>query len=806
MLNDLRFALRQLAKSPGFTAVAVLTLALGIGLNTAVFSVVHMLFLRPLPFRNPERLVIVEEIHRTSGYGGSNYDNFIDWTRDSSAFEQTALLDQVPTRLSAVNGRSLSRFGDPEEIAVSRVTAGFFPMLGVSPQQGRWFLSEDETPGHDSAVILAHTAWQRWFGGATAVVGQSLRLDGRDYTVVGVMPPGFHFNYGCVTELWLPFVRDSANRKMRQYATFARLKPGASIAMAQEQLDVIARRLEQQFPESNLNWGFLAVRMQHASDFVEQTSTTALLLAFAASGVVLLIACLNVANLLLVRSISRSREIAVRAAMGAGRTRLVRLVLTESLLLSLAGTALGVLVASWCVHAVVGIVPSYLDLGSAPSINGTVVCWAFAASILFGTLSALAPALRMASLGAGDVLKQEAATATSGTWRTRLMSPLIVGEIALALALLIGAGLFLRSLVHLLEMPLGYRTANVLTMQLGLFGEKYRESQRVVQFCDDLTGRVQQLPGVVSVAVGESLPMSGVYTAVSVLREGRTALADWRATRALGHSVTPAYFRTLGIPLLRGREFGFHDAERSEPVAIVSESLAHRDWPAEDPVRERVRVDGTWRTVVGVVADVRHRGPLVARLENDIYVPQAQAPSRSAFLAVHTSADALRLVGSVRAQIHELDRDLPVSMVRTMDAAIKEATAEQRMLTGWVVALGAFALLLAITGLFGVVAYSVAQRTHELGIRAALGATRASIVRLVVWRAFGLVLIGTVVGLGLAYAATRTLASLLYGVRPTDPATYCLASLVIVSTALASSYFPARRAAKVDPMVALRCE
>jgi putative ABC transport system permease protein len=806
MLSDLRFALRQLAKSPGLTAVAVLTLALGIGVNTAVFSVVHMLFLRPLPFRSPERLVVVEEVHKKSGYGGSSYDNFLDWTRDSSAFERTALLDQAPSRLSAVNGRNLSRFGDPEEIAVSRVTAGFFPMMGVLPQQGRWLLPGDETPGRDQVVVLAHAAWQRWFAGAAAVVGQSLQLNGRDYTVVGVMPPSFRFNYGSVTQIWLPFVREPADRKMRRHATFARLKPGVSIAMAQEQLDVIARRLEQQFPESNLNWGFRAVRMQHVSDFVEQRSKAALLLAFAASGVVLLIACLNLANLLLVRSVSRSREVAIRAALGAARTRLVRLALTESLLLSLAGAALGVLIASWCTHAVVGILPSYLDLGDALPIDGTVVGFAFAASTLAGTLFALAPALSMASLGAGEILKQESATSSSGPRRARLMSSLIAGEIALALALLIAAGLFLRSLAHLLDMPLGYRTANVLTMQLGLPAEKYREPRRVTQFYDDLTGRVQQLPGVVAVAVGESLPMGGVYTGVSVLREGRPEPADWRSTRALSHSVTPAYFRTLGIPLLKGRAFGLQDGESSEPVAVISTTLARRDWGAEDPLGDKVRVDGSWRTVVGVVADVRHRGPMVARVEDDIYLPQAQAPSRSAFLVIHTSTDALLLVGSVRAQIHELDRDLPVSRVRTMDAAIKESTATQRTLTGWVVAFGAFALLLATTGLFGVVAYSAAQRTHEMGIRAALGATHASIVRLVVWRAFRLILIGTALGLGVAYAATRALSSLLHGVQPTDPVTYGLASLVIVATALAASYLPARRAARVDPMVALRCE
>ncbi|MBN2371813.1 MAG: ABC transporter permease [Vicinamibacteria bacterium] len=806
LIRDFRFAARRLIRRPGFTVIIVAVLALAIGLNTAVFSVVHLLLIRLLPYHDPERLVVVMDMHKQRGYGGASYDNFLDWTRDTNAFEKTSLLTTAPCRFEGIEGRRLSGLDEAEEIVAARVTTGFFPMLGVRPRMGRWFFQDEETPGRDDVAILAHAAWRRWFGGATDVVGRSLRLNGKKHTVVGVMPSGFHFNYGAIVDLWTPFVRQPEGRLTRRYATLARLKRGVSIAEAQEQLDVVARRLERQYPETNANWGYSVVPMRHASDFAGPEINAAVLLAFAASGVVFLIACLNVAGLLLARSISRAREIAVRSALGASRFRVVRLALVESLLLSFCGAAFGLAVAYWCMGAVSGIVPSYLNPRAMLSVDLVVVSFAVFASLLAAAFFGVAPALRTSRLGAGEILKQDSGSAGLVVRRARFLSALVVVEIALALTLMTAAGLFLRSLRNLMTLPLGYRTADLLIMKLNLPEEKYRASRRIVRFHDELTGRVQRLAGVVTCAVGESPPLSDVYTPVFVLREGRPEPEDPRSIRGLGHSVTTEYFRTLGITLRRGRVFGPQDGEASEPVAIVSEALVRRDWPDEDPVGRSIRVDGTWRRVVGIVSDVRHRGPMAKRIDHDVYVPHTQAPGRTVCLIVHAEADALRLAASVRAQIKEIDRDVLVRKAVTISAAVKESTAELRALTGWILGFGMVALVLATMGLFGVMAFSAAQRTRELGVRMALGARRRDIVSLVVRRGLALASIGAALGLGAAYAATRALSSLLHGVRPEDPMTYGAASLVIGLTAFLASYLPARRASRIDPMEALRCE
>jgi putative ABC transport system permease protein len=802
MLNDLRFAVRQLAKSPGFTVVAVLTLAAAIGLTTGVFSVVERVLLAPLPFREPERLFVVQEVHRQSGYGGSSYDNFRDWTRDCPAFEETALI-LVGTHVLAAPGAPPA---DGDEVAGTQVTAGFFPMLGVRPHLGRWLSTEDETRGRHNVAILSYTAWQTRLGGRSDVVGQTIVLDERPHTVVGVMPPGFRLNYGQVVELWTPFVPGPPDRRKRGPATFARLRPGIDARAAQQQLDVVAARLEREFPASNTNWGLKLSRLQHLSDLAEATTTRALVLLLSAALSILLIACANVACLMLARSAVRAREMAVRVALGASRARVVRLAFTESLVLSLAGTGLGLLVARASIFAIVRLLPGYLGFETGLSLDLALFGFATALALASALLSGLLPALWIGGVRPGQLLRLETHATSASRRRSRLMSALIVGETALALALLICAGLPLRGLQRLLTTPLGFGTAHTLTMRLALPGASDQEAPSQAMLYGEIAGRLRGLPGVAAVALGESPPMSDPYAGVSALREGRPEPADWRSVRALRHAITPDYFDTLGIALLRGRQFSPTDTSDSEPVVIISERLRRREWPEEDPISRGLLVAGQRRTVIGVVADVRHRGPAVDRSDHDLYLPHTQAPSRSVFLIVRTFGPAGPLVPAVRERVRGLDRGIRLSQVRTMETALAEATADQRTLTLWLLVFAGLALALAVLGQLGIAGYSVAQRTQEIGVRAALGASRGSLLRLVLGRALTLAAIAAVAGMALAWAMARALSSFLYGVRPHDPTTYGAAVLIMVASTLVAAWLPARRAAKVEPIVALRHE
>jgi putative ABC transport system permease protein len=800
--HDLRHAARSLLRSRGLSVTAIGVLGLGTGLAMAAFSVVHALFLRPLPFRNPARLVVVEERHQQQGYAGSSYEAFDHWTNDSTAFSDTALLGTDETELGGL-GSGAAGPERPEPVAVSRVTASFFPLLGVPPQVGRPFLPEDEARG--DVVILSHRGWQRWFGGRENVLGQHLTLGGHVHTVVGVMPPAFQFNYGAVTDLWVPFSPASVDRQQRQHATFARLRPGVSLSEAQGQLDVLARRYAQELPGWSPSWGFRVVPMRHASDWVDRPATQALLLAFGAAMVVLLIAGANVTCLLLVRSLSRAREVAIRTAVGASRARLIRLELLESGLLCSGGVALGLLVAAGCRGAVVALVPSYLDLGaSIGPLDGATLLFASAIAIVGGTLVGIVPALWTAHLGVSEVLRQESSSTSLGRRRAHLMNGLIAGEIALALGLLIHGGLFLKSLLNVMATPLGYRTENVLSLKLRLPGPPELDSDQVVALYADLTRRLEEQPGVRAAAAVESLPLSFTYSGVYVLPEGREEPQDRRSIRSLGHAVTPSYFRTLGIPLLEGRGLETRDRRGSEPVAVVSRALARRDWPGEDPLGRRIRVDDTWRTVVGIVGDVRHRGPLSERIDDDIYIPHTQRPTGSVFLVVHTSPDGPRDAASLARLVEGIDPRLQVRAADSLVASLERQTAGERSLSGWVLSFAGLALLLSATGLFGVTAHLVTQRMRELGIRMALGATQHDIARMVLGRGLRLLLLGGPIGMLLAYLVARPLASLIHGLRLADPATYAAATLAVAATALAASYLPARRAARVNPADVLR--
>ncbi len=800
--HDLKQAVRSLLRARGLAVTAIGVLALGTGLAMAVFSVVHALFLRPLPFRDPARLVVVQEHHQQQGYAGSSYEAFEHWTSESTAFSDTAPLGTGEAELGGL-GSGAAGPERPEPVTVSQVTASFFPLLGVAPQVGRPFLPEDEARG--DVVVLSHRGWQRWFGGRTDVLGQHLALGGHVHTVVGVMPPAFQFNYGAVTDLWVPLSPASVDRQQRRHATFARLRPGVSLGEAQGQLDVLARRYARELPGWSPSWGFRVVPMRHASDWVDRPATQALLLAFGASMVVLLIAGANVTCLLLVRSLSRARELAIRTAIGASRARLIRLELLESGLLCACGVALGLLVAAGCRDAVVALVPSYLDLGASLSpLDGPTLLFASTTAVVGGALVGIVPALWTAHLGVSEVLRQESSSSSLGRRRARLMSGLIAGEIALALGLLIHGGLFLKSLLNVMATPLGYHTDNVLSLKLRLPGPPELDSDQVVSLYADLTRRLEEQPGVRAAAAVESLPLSFTYSGVHVLREGREEPQDLRSIRALGHAVTPSYFRTLGIPLLEGRGLEARDRRDSEPVAVVSRALARRDWPGEDPVGRRVRVDDTWRTVVGIVGDVRHRGPLDQRVDDDIYIPHAQRPTGSVFLVVHTSPEGPHLAASLARLVEGIDPRLQVRATDSLQASLERQTAGERSLSGWVLSFAGLALLLSATGLFGVTAHLVTQRTRELGIRMALGASQRDIARMVLGRGLRLLLLGGPIGMLLAYLVARPLASLIHGLHLADPATYATAALTVVATALAASYLPARHAARVNPADVLR--
>ncbi|HXY39011.1 MAG TPA: ADOP family duplicated permease [Vicinamibacteria bacterium] len=796
--NGLRLALRRLAQQPGLTALGLLVVTLGIGLATAVFSVLNVLVLRPLPYRDPTRVVIVQEWHRTHGYGGSSYGNYLDWSRDVTAFSSTALLAvSDPVQLAQLDGQDLAE--GPQEVALGRVTASFFPMLGVSPALGRWLSPEEEVAGRDEAIVLTDPVWQRWFGRRPDVVGRTVFLDGRRRVVVGVMPRGFHFNYGSVVTAFAPFTPEATARDARRHATFARLAQGAALGEARGQLATVASRLGREYPATNGNWTLRIAPLSRAADMADPSTVRTAQLALVAALLVLGVCGANLACLLLARALGRSRELAIRVALGASRLQAVRTVVAESLLLSLLGAVAAVPFSYMMRGAVTRLVPAYLDFPSLVLIDVRSVAFALALGLMLGTACAALPALLVTAVAPSEVLKDEAPSA--GGSRSRLLDVLVAGEVAGAAALLVLCGLLVRSLVHLETMPLGYRTKDLLTMRLVL--PATRGPAAVPAFYDTLTSRVERLPGVIAVAVGECPPLSGEYNGLGVLRDGREPPVDPRLVRALVHAVTPSYFAALGIVLQRGRLLDPYDTAQSQAVAVVSESLARREWADADPVGRSIRVDGGRRTVVGIVSDVRHRGPLSDRVDDDVYLALAQAPARRVFLAVHGRGVA-RLAPALRRTIRDLDSTVVVSQARTMEGARAESTEEAAARTGWAVGLSLLGLVLAVTGLSAAMASWVGRRARELAVRQALGADRRRIVGLVLSRTLWVAGPGAAAGLAAAAAGSRMVTSVLYGVDSLDGSTYLMAAVATLSAALLTGSLPAIRASRVEPADALR--
>jgi putative ABC transport system permease protein len=819
LLQDIRYALRLLRKSPGFTTVAVLTLALGIGANTAIFTVVNAVLLRPLPFKNPSQLVMIWEGLPEIGYPKieASAPDLMLYERQQKSFESLASFQNKDFDISGGSG-------EPERITAARVSASLFPTLGVSPLLGRTFTrAEDETRA--KVVVLSYGLWLRRYAGDRSITGRTIDLDREPYTVLGVMPRNFVFplrgpdGSDRPADLWVPM--SFSQTELTGWGLYfnnnviGRLKPGVTLAQAQAEANIIAGHLMQAYPAALLKTFPNARVRVSATPFHEEVAgpvQTLLLVLMAAVGVVLLIACANVATLLLSRAASRSREIAIRTALGASRGRLIRQTLTESLVLALAGGALGVLLSLWGTNALLALVPSSIPLPQGVSIGGSVVAFVAAICCVTAVVFGIAPAFQLSAVSLQGSL-QEGSRSGASRARRRLQGIFVTAEFALALLLLVGAGLLVRSFAKLLQTNPGFRPERVLTMSVPLPARAYSNAAQIRAFYQQALQRISALPGVESGGLSNDLPLNGTITdAVTV--EGRTgATPATRVSWVLGN-----YFRTMGISVLRGRAFTPEDRQGTQLVAIISDGTAKALWPGQDALGKRFSGAGQRNllTVVGIVGDVNdstlNKKPLPHVYAPYLQVADAQMEDtivnvgRSMNIAVRTAGDPAALTSAVTAQIRALDSDLAIAKIRTMDQDMQLSVTAPKFNT---LLLGIFslaALFLAAIGIYGVLAYTVAQQTRDIGIRVALGAKQRDVMRLILAHGARLALAGIVLGLLAAFGLTRLMSSLLYGVSASDPLTFIVVAMVLLAVALAACYLPARRAMKVDPMVALRYE
>ncbi len=804
----------MLRKQPGFTLVAIITLALGIGANTAIFSVINGVLLKSLPFPEPERLVAMTESSKEVPVMSVAYPNYLDWQARQTVFENMAA--RVPA------GGVITGDGEPERVIGRFVTASFFPTLGVRPQVGRFFDEEEDKPGAERVMVLSHGLWQRHFGGNQEVIGKAIRYNGESWTVVGVMPAGFDF-YGQTNlnnDFFIPLGRLTAqdfmqDRQSHPVMVTARLKQGVTIEQAHAEMKTIAAQLENQYPESNAG---NSINLTSFMDDYVGDVRTALLVITAAVALVLLIACANVANLLLARAASRQKEIAVKTALGASRGRIVRQLLTESVLLAIAGGALGLLLAVWGVEVLVKLDPDSLprieDITIAPRVLGFTALVTLVTAVIFG----LAPALQTSKVNLNNTLKEGGRQSGGGAGLYRLRGALVVAEVALSLVLLVGAGLLVKSFRQLMDVDAGFDARNVMTMRLRLPDAKYAELSQSTGFLKEVMRRVSTLPNVEQVSVGSGFPL-GRGSESGYWIEGQPQPqhpGDWSV--AIRQSVSESYHQALGIALLTGRYFNEHDTADSPPVVLVDEDFVRRHFPnnaMSDAIGKRLRFGGEgepWREVVGVVRHARHYG-LDEEARAEIYRPWLQMNSRSAAdfaramdLIVKTSNEPESIVAAIKREVQALDPEQPLGNVRTLESLLAQSVAPRRFS---LLLLGVFAfvaLLLGAVGLYGVMSYAVTQRTREIGIRMALGAQKGDVLRLVIRQGLMLSLIGVAVGLAASLALTRLMESLLFDVSATDPATFAVIAALLTTVALVACYIPARRATKVAPMVALRYE
>ncbi|HYP29038.1 MAG TPA: ABC transporter permease [Blastocatellia bacterium] len=804
LIQDIRYGIRLLAGKPGFTAVAAIALALGIGANTAIFSVVNKVLLNPLPYKDPDRIMMVWEENAKSGYpiDTPSPANFISWKEQNQVFEDMAAFDDATF--------SLTGGGEPEKITGDLVSASFFPILGVDPIFGRVFSPEEDVPGANRVVIISHGIWQRRFGSDREILGKTLTLDGQSYSVIGVMPPQFEF-LGRGSELWVPiaFTQEEAAARGNHYLeVIARTRPGVTREQAQADMSLIAERLQQEFPLTNTSVGAVVIPLHEQ---IVGDIRPALLILMGAVGFVLLIACANVANLLLARAAVRQKETAIRTALGAGRARLVRQFLTESVLLSGLGGVLGLVISIVGVKVLVSFVPDSISQAKEVTLDAKVLLFTFGISMLTGVIFGLIPALQASRPNLNETLKEGGRDSSAGASGSRARNILVVSEIGLALVLLIGAGLMINSFLKLLSVDPGFRTDSMLTAKIILPDSKYPGRIERAAFFRQLLERVGSLPGVEAAGLTTSLPLTSKGNSLGIAVEGRPEPPPDEVPIIVTRVINPDYFRTMSIPLLQGRIFSEQDSENAPFVVIIDEAMARKLWPDEDPIGRRIKMGGynstsPWRSVVGVVKEVR-QFELDAAPRPQMYVPFPQtgvfAPQD---LVLRTSGDPLSMVSAVRSEVWAIDKDQPISTVRTMEDIMAASVAKQRFNMLLLGIFAVVALVLAAVGIYGVMSYLVTQRTREIGLRMALGAQRSDVLKLVVGQGFKLVAIGVALGLFASFALTRYMSSLLFGVSTTDPVTFVVISVTLIAIALLASYIPARRATQIDPMRALHYE
>jgi putative ABC transport system permease protein len=803
-LQDLRYGIRMLRNKPGFAVVSVMTLALGIGANTAIFSVVNAVLLRPLPYQQPDRLVEIWETNPIKAWKDAPAApaNFYDWEQQNDAFEGMANYSPSPGNFA------LSGNGEPERLRGMTTSGNLFSVLGAEAALGRTFLPEETWKGKSDVVILSHGLWKRSFGADPDVIGQKISLDGKPRTIVGIMKDGFYFPTR-ESELWVPWGLDQNQiaklRRPHFMRVVARLKPATTLEQAQAEMNTIAGRLEEQYPGTNTRMG-VGLGLLH--DWTVTDTRLPLLVLLAAVGFILLIACANIANLLLARAATRTREIAIRTALGAGRGRLVRQLLTESLVLSAVGGALGLVLALFGKDLLLAFSPGNIPRFDEITIDNSVFIFTLGITFLTTLIFGLVPALASSQFDLTVSLKEGGQKGGGGARQDRARSLFVVLEMAFALVLLIGAGLMIKSFVSLLHVNPGFDPENVLALQISLPGSKYKEDEQTVRFYQQALERMRSLPGVVDAGLTLMLPSQGAPWTSDFTIEGRPPEEYGKEVR---HNVVDSdYFRTMRVQLVNGRGFADSDAKERPAVIVINEALARGFFANEDPIGKRIKfskpeVEDDWQTIIGVVSNEKLEG-LSSNVRPEIYQSYLQNGASEVSLVVRTAGDPHALIGALRGEMRALDKDIPVFNIKTMNEVLYESVARERFTVLLLTIFAGVALVLSAVGIYGVTSYAVTQRTHEIGIRMALGAKKGDVLKLVVQHGAKLALAGVALGIASAFALTRLMETLLFGVSATDPLTFIAISSILLAVALGACAVPARRATKVDPMIALRYE
>lgn len=805
LFQDVRYGFRMLRKSPGFTAVALLTLALGIGADTSIFSVVYGVLLRSLPYRDPGRVIVLNETTPKVGRVSVSYPNFLDWRSGNHAFSQMSAVSSVSYNLAGVN--------QPESISGEAVSPDFLAMLGVHPILGRDFDASEEKAGAAPVVLLGYQLWQSHLGGDPGVLGRTINLNGHGFTIIGVLPADFRsidkIDVMVPIGVWLTGRSEASERGDRgDMSAVARLRPGVSLRQARAEMDTIAARLAAAYPIANAQFG--AVLRPIREVFVGDIQP-AILVLFVAVMFVLLIACANVANLFLMRGASRTREIALRIALGATRGRIIRQMLAESLVLAFFGGLLGLALSLAGMQGMARLIPMDMQAGDPVRLNGAVLLFAAAAVVLSSLLFGLVPALQLTKPEIQSDLKEGGRSVSAGVGQNRLRGLLAAAEIAVALILLVGAGLMVKSLYRLMSVDPGFKTDRVLTMEMSLRTTQYSKDPAILNFWEQVLDRVRVLPGVQSAALGTVIPLTDSHSRSDITIEGMPLPTPGNFPHPDEHEVSPGYLKTLGVPLLRGREFTDADTENAPRVGMINAMIARQFFPNQDAVGKRFmfghpKADPPkWITIVGVTADTKLYGLAnPARLE--VYLPFRQSVSGAMNLIVKSAADPAALTSAIRSAVASIDKDQPISAIATMQQLVNDSVSTRRVTLILLGIFSALALVLAAIGIYGVISYSVAQRTHEIGIRMALGADGGGVLRMILAQGAKIAGAGVIIGLAASLGLTRLMANLLFSVSAADPLTFAAVAIVLVGVAMLACYIPARRALRVDPIIALRYE